>query len=90
MDVGCLHREEEAGMGWAGEGGRLGGRAEGVGEQRRWQGEPRPPGQERRPVDSTGETDASAVEGPPDSGAAGSRIAQKRRTWASAGGLANH
>lgn len=26
----------------------------------------------------------------PDSGAAGSRIAQKRRTWASAGGLANH
>lgn len=43
-----------------------------------------------RPADSTGETDAAAVEGPHDSGAAGSRIAQKRRTWASAGGLANH
>lgn len=29
-----------------------------LGSQRRWQGEPRPPGQERRPVDSAGETDA--------------------------------
>lgn len=67
MDVGRLHTEEETGMGWAGERGRLGGRTKEVGEQRRWQGEPRPPGQDQRPVDSTGETDAAAVEGQPDS-----------------------